>query len=165
MKKYCLPPLIYRLLLFVSIPSCNPPNKSDNAEESETEQKPAPKEVITGSVFGAVTTEIDDNIRSIFQNKAGIYWFGTNAAGVYRYDPKQAGTKALTQFTVKDGLANDQIQSIQEDNAGTLWFGTGRFGVFRYDGKTIVNFNEKEGLGRIMREAWLKTKRAIYGLP
>lgn len=147
MKKYFLPSLIYPLLLFVSVTSCNPQNKSENAEKSVTEQKTVPKEVTTGSVFGANTsTGIDDNIRSIFQDKTGTYWFGTNAEGVYRYDPKQPVGKSLTQFTEKDGLANDQVQSIQEDKAGNLWFGTGRFGVSRFDGKTFTTFTKKESL-------------------
>ena len=29
---------------------------------------------------------LDKNIRSIFQDKKGNFWFGTNGAGVYRYD-------------------------------------------------------------------------------
>lgn len=147
MKKHFLPSLIYPLLLFVSGTSCNPQNKSNHAEESVTEQKTVPKEVTTGSVFGANTsTQIDDNIRSIFQDKTGTYWFGTNAAGVYRYAPKQAARKTLTQFTEKDGLANAQVQSIQEDKAGNLWFGTGRFGVSRFDSKTFTTFTTKDRL-------------------
>ena len=34
-----------------------------------------------------------------------------------------------------------------EDKSGNIWFASSNKGVFRYDGKTIVNFNEKEGLG------------------
>ena len=51
---------------------------------------------------------LDKNIRSIFQDKKGNFWFGTNGAGVYRYDGEK-----LQQFTEKDGLSNNQIQHIQ----------------------------------------------------
>jgi ligand-binding sensor domain-containing protein len=78
-------------------------------------------------------TTIDRNIRSIFQDKSGTYWFGTNAAGVYRYDKK-----SLTRFTVKDGLADNQVQSIQQDGQGTIWFGTGAFGVSKFDGSQFT---------------------------
>lgn len=142
-------PLLSVLLFFIS---CNGQNKSDNGNESVAEQTAVPKVATTDSVFEAnIVAEIDDNIRSIFQDKSGTYWFGTNAAGVYRYDPKQAAGKTLTQFTEKDGLADNQIQSIQEDKAGNIWFGTGRFGVSRYDprravGKTFTTYTTKERL-------------------
>ena len=45
----------------------------------------------------------------------GNYWFGTNGAGVYRYDEK-----TLKQYTVSDGLADNQVINIQEDEFGTL---------------------------------------------
>jgi ligand-binding sensor domain-containing protein len=74
-------------------------------------------------------SSIDNNIRSIFQDRKGNYWFGTNGAGVYRYD-----TKTITQFTVEDGLADNQIISIQEDDLGNIWFGTGVFAISKFDG-------------------------------
>jgi ligand-binding sensor domain-containing protein len=83
--------------------------------------------------------EIDNNIRSIYQDKKGNYWFGTNGAGVFRFD----GT-TITQFTVTDGLADNQIQNIQEDPMGNIWFGTGLFGVSRFDGKTFTTFTYNE---------------------
>lgn len=148
MRKHFLPNQHYSLLLlFVFVTSCNPQNKPKDGIDSVPEYTTVSKEATGSSVFGASTTdEIDDNIRSIFQDKNGIYWFGTNAAGVYRYDPKQAAGKNLTQFTEKDGLANNQVQSIQEDKAGNLWFGTGRFGVSRFDIKTFTTFTTKESL-------------------
>ena len=153
MKKHFLPNQIYPLLLFVvSVTSCNPQNKSNNVEEGVTEQATVSSAMPTGTLFGAnASTEIDENIRSIFQDNNGIYWFGTNAAGVYRYDPKQTAGKSLTQFTEKDGLPDNQIQSIQEDKAGNIWFGTGKFGVSRFDprravSKTFATFTTKGSL-------------------
>src|SRR6187551_2912494 len=94
------------------------------------------------SVFSATTaTDIDKNIRSIFQDNIGNYWFGTNGDGVYRYDGK-----TLNQYTEKDGLSNNQVQSIQEDQLGNLWFGTGLFGVSKFDGKIFTTYTSKENL-------------------
>ena len=134
MKKHFLPNQLYPLLLIVvSGTSCNPQNKPKNADGGIVEQATVPSATPGNTLFGANTsTEIDENIRSIFQDNNGIYWFGTNAAGVYRYDPKQPVGKTLTQFTEKNGLADNQIQSIQEDKTGNLWFGTGRFGAVSY---------------------------------
>ena len=88
-----------------------------------------------------VKDKLDENIRSIFQDRKGNYWFGTNAAGVYRYDGK-----TLIQFTVSDGLSNNQVLSIQEDELGNLWFGTGLFGVSKFDGETFTTFSHNEML-------------------
>ncbi|MBL0237713.1 MAG: hypothetical protein IPQ02_14140 [Saprospiraceae bacterium] len=87
------------------------------------------------------TTSLDQNIRSIFQDNKGIFWFGTNGAGVYRFDGIQ-----LNQFTEKDGLSNNQILSIQEDQFGNIWFGTGIFGVSKFNGKTFTSYTNKERL-------------------
>ncbi len=77
---------------------------------------------------------VDKNIRSIFQDSKGNYWFGTNGAGVYRYD-----SNTLTQFTVQDGLADSQVSSIQEDALGNLWFGSGNFSISKFDGTKLIN--------------------------
>ncbi|MBI3234137.1 MAG: hypothetical protein HYZ42_08855 [Bacteroidetes bacterium] len=92
-------------------------------------------------LVGTEAKMIDKNIRSIFQDKKGIYWFGTNSNGVYRYDGK-----ALIQFTEKDGLSNNQVQSIQEDILGNIWFGTGVFGVSKFDGKGFTSYSNTENL-------------------
>ncbi len=95
--------------------------------------------IAVNSINLSNSKELDDNIRSIFHDTKGNYWFGTNDAGVYRYDGK-----SLVQFTVKDGLSNNQVQSIQEDKDGNIWFGTGLFNVSRFDGKSFITFTKKE---------------------
>lgn len=79
---------------------------------------------------------IDNQIRSIFQDSKGVFWFGTNSSGIFRYD-----SKSITQFTVKDGLADNQIISIQEDTMGNLWFGSGSFTISKFDGKNITKMS------------------------
>jgi len=106
----------------------------------------------TNKNFNAnIVTQIDGSIRSIFQDKNGNFWFGTNAAGVFRYDGR-----TLLQFTEKDGLYNNQVQSIQEDKLGTIWFGTGLFGVSSFDGKTFTTHtnNEKYYLNKDYNFEW-----------
>ncbi|WP_396188067.1 two-component regulator propeller domain-containing protein [Flavobacterium sp.] len=73
---------------------------------------------------------IDKNIRSVFQDRNGNYWIGTNGADVYRYDGK-----TITLFTTKDGLADNQVISIQEDGDGNLWFESSSFAISKFDGK------------------------------
>ena len=76
--------------------------------------------------------KMDPQIRSIYQDSKGVYWFGTNNSGVYRYD-----NKTLTQFSISNGLADNQVLSIQEDQNGQLWFGSGSFAVSCYDGQQL----------------------------
>ncbi len=82
---------------------------------------------------------IDNNIRSIFQDKKGNYWIGTNAEGVYKYDGN-----TIKQYTENDGLANNQILKIQEDHIGNIWFSTGLFGVSCLEGEKIITYTQKE---------------------
>lgn len=119
------------LLIFICFSSCKEQIKLKNAISSTTEQETVKS---TNSFKANKVSEIDKNIRSVFQDSKGNFWFGTNGAGVYRYD----GT-TLLQFTEKDGLSNNQVQSIQEDKFGNIWFGTGLFRVCRFDGQTFTS--------------------------
>ena len=115
------------LFLLIALNSCH--EQTPAKHTSEVGQENATQQP-TNNLKPAIS--IDKNIRSIFQDKKGTFWFGTNGAGVYRYD-----TKSVKQFTVKDGLADNQVVSIQEDEFGNLWFGSGAFGITKFDGTTF----------------------------
>ena len=83
----------------------------------------------------------DDYIESIYQDRDGFLWFGTNSGGVSRYD----GEKFIN-FTTDEGLASNFVRAIHEDKAGHLWFSTWEVGVSRYDGEKFINFTTDEGL-------------------
>jgi ligand-binding sensor domain-containing protein len=59
-------------------------------------------------------------------------WFGTNGAGVSRYDPV---TGTWRTFTTANGLAGDNVSAIAAGPDGTMWFGTSG-GLSRYDPAT-----------------------------
>ncbi len=125
--------LLSVLFLFIG---CNSSKKNENTPSAITETK----EVVNLNTFDAnKVSEIDPNIRSIYQDKKGYYWFGTNGAGAYRYDGK-----TILHFTVQDGLYNNQVQKIQEDQFGNIWLGTGLFGVSRFDGQIFTSYANKE---------------------
>ena len=116
-------------LLLIILFSCNGKIQTKNTinkdgKENNTNQ---PKDQYV------ISNRLDKNIRSIFQDRNGNYWFGTNGAGVFRYD-----SKTLTQFTIKDGLADNQVISIQEDELGNLWLESGAFGISKFDGKKFT---------------------------
>jgi len=88
--------------------------------------------------------KMDKQIRSIYQDRHGNYWFGTNDAGVYCLKPQKANSdpaeKRLMHFTAKDGLPNNQVQHIQEDKLGNIWFTVGGFGVSQFDGQHFTTY-------------------------
>ncbi len=82
--------------------------------------------------------------KSILVDKLNTIWVGTHG-GVYRYDPS-AESKGAQCFSLFPLLPPINVAGIMEDKNGNIWFASSDKGVFRYDGKTIINFNEKEGL-------------------
>ncbi len=129
----------------LGLTSCREPN--NRILPSTSDVKTEPSTIATG--LSSVARTIDKNIRSMYQDKNGNYWIGTNGAGVYRYD-----SKVLTQFTTKDGLPDNQILSIQEDALGHMWFGTGRFGVSEFDGTKFMTHTDHVSFTGGMKDDW-----------
>ena len=77
---------------------------------------------------GTLVSELDPRIWSIRETSTGEIWFGSNGAGVFRFDGE-----TLRQYTEADGLGGSQIRDIREDsNGGVLVSAVG--GVARFDG-------------------------------
>lgn len=74
------------------------------------------------------------NLDCIFQDRQGVYWFGSNGEGAYRYDGH-----TLTHITDKQGLCSNFVWSIGEDPQGRLWFST-REGYCCLAGSTFTNY-------------------------
>lgn len=123
--------------LLIHLNSCNGQTKN-NKSEIEGNQI---NSILQNNDLKSTVNSIDRNIRSIFQDSKGNYWFGTNSSGVYRYD-----SKSLTQFTEEDGLSDNQILSIQEDEFGNIWFGTGGFGITKFDGTQFIIQSQSNNL-------------------
>jgi len=83
----------------------------------------------------------DNRVICIYEDKAGIIWFGTRG-GVSRYDGK-----SFRNFTMKGGDWWDNfITTFMEDKTGKLWI-VARSNISVYDGKTFAYFaHNKEGV-------------------
>ncbi|RDI57659.1 ligand-binding sensor domain-containing protein [Flavobacterium glaciei] len=79
-------------------------------------------------------------VRTMYQDKKGNYWFGTNGNGMIRYEGK-----TLEKISI-DGLRPfNVVREIVEDKAGYLWFATD-YGLIKYDGEKFTIYSEKDGL-------------------
>ena len=95
-----------------------------------------------GKTFQHFTTReglANNAVMGIYEDKAGIIWFG--GGGLSRYDGK-----SFQNFTTKDGLPNNGVTPSMEDKTGKLWF-TSRDGPCFYDGKTFTVLKNKDGKG------------------
>jgi ligand-binding sensor domain-containing protein len=88
---------------------------------------------------------LDISRKSILVDKSGAIWVGTHG-GVYQYD-SSADQEGRPCFSVFPLLGAINIAGMMEDKAGNIWFASSDKGVFRYDGKTMVQYNDIEGLG------------------
>jgi ligand-binding sensor domain-containing protein len=139
--------------LFIYLSSCNEQTRKDNSSIEANQ----PNSTIQINSLTATGNRLDKNIRSIFQDRNGNYWFGTNGAGVYRYD-----SKILTQFSVKDGLADNQVITIQEDDIGNIWFGTGLFGISKFDGTKFTTLTNKVKLTKGTETDWKSKNNDLW---
>jgi polyisoprenoid-binding protein YceI len=80
---------------------------------------------------------------SIYEDKAGIVWFGTGG-GVSRYDGKSFRnfTSPNAPLFYKEGHLNNDINTIIEDKTGKLWVGT-QGDAFVYDGKKFTTLTHQ----------------------
>ncbi len=96
------------------------------------------------SIQHFTTTEglADNRVMSIYEDKAGIIWFGTGS-GLSRYDGKSFRnfTSPNAPLFYKDGHSNNEINIIIEDKTGKLWVGT-RGDAFVYDGKKFTTLTQ-----------------------
>lgn len=89
---------------------------------------------------------IRDFIRTMYQDRSGKFWFGTNSDGVIRYDGD-----TLYKFSATDGYKGSSVRAIVEDEQGHIWFGTSG-GLNKWDGEKFTNYSTEAGLDN--EEIW-----------
>jgi polyisoprenoid-binding protein YceI len=99
------------------------------------------------------TTEglANNRVMSVYEDKAGIIWFGTGG-GISRYDGKSFRNykNPNAPLFYKQGQWNNDITVIIEDKTGKLWVGT-RGDAFVYDGKTFTTLTHN---GKAFTNVW-----------
>ncbi len=77
------------------------------------------------------------NFGEVYEDRSGIFWFGTWGGGLDRYDP---ATGVYTHYRHDPGdptsLSQDRIEVLLQDSTGMLWVGTEEAGLNRFDPRT-----------------------------
>ncbi|MGC6430286.1 MAG: hybrid sensor histidine kinase/response regulator transcription factor [Jejuia sp.] len=63
-------------------------------------------------------------IKSLYKDKTGLIWIGTNGGGVNKYDPLRKPFNHVKSTTQKGSLSYDKIRALFEDSNDNLWVGT-----------------------------------------
>ncbi|MBN8687696.1 MAG: response regulator [Chitinophagales bacterium] len=91
------------------------------------------------------TYSIGRPVRSIYEDRSGRFWLGTEGGGLLLFD--RAKGELTERFSDEDGLCNNGVLNILEDSTGHLWMSTFN-GLSRFDIKTRVfkNYYQSDGL-------------------
>ena len=84
--------------------------------------------------------QISDYVREVFQDREGVYWFGTNDEGVARFDGE-----SLSYLRVQDGFGGNAVRGIVQGSDSDMWFATDG-GVSRLSSGEFTNYTTEHGL-------------------
>ncbi len=85
---------------------------------------------------------ISKNARSIFSDRSGILWIGTDGDGVFKYDPHpRKFNHVYAHDNSTETLSGNFLRSIYEDSRGRVWLGTYEHGVTMWE-KTSNRFQQ-----------------------
>ncbi len=77
-------------------------------------------------------------VYSIFQDKSGFLWIGTEGGGINKFDGY-----SFINYTIQNGLLSDNVRAIFQDSEATLWVGTDE-GLNYYENKKFKKLNLPE---------------------
>jgi signal transduction histidine kinase/ligand-binding sensor domain-containing protein len=67
----------------------------------------------------------DNSIRSVFQDRSGRMWFGTNTGGLCSTEPERPGFSCYRANAADPGsISHDSVYVVVQDDEGFLWVGT-----------------------------------------
>ncbi len=82
--------------------------------------------------YGANDGLPQEDIFSIFQDRKGYMWFGTNS-GAVRYNGRE-----MMVFNHEQGLPGNSVRDIEQDSSGTMYFAT-TSGIAKFSGNSITD--------------------------
>ena len=137
--------ILILMLLTLQISSCTGQVKEQSVNDKiDNEVNNQPPIVNHSTTFPQIHTNLNgmvrEFVRSMYQDRKGNYWFGTNGNGIIRYDGQ-----TLETISIEGIHPYMRVLEIVEDKAGNVWFGTSD-GLIKYDGKKFTTFSKNAGL-------------------
>jgi ligand-binding sensor domain-containing protein len=136
--------LIWVLLTFQITPGAGQVKEKSANDKLENRVNTQPVYVNQTTTFPQIHTHLNgmvkEFVRTMYQDKRGNYWFGTNGSGIIRYDGD-----TLERVRIEQSPNWLIIRKIVEDKEGNIWFGSSS-GLIKYDGKTYTTFSVESGL-------------------
>ncbi len=71
-------------------------------------------------------------VKTLYEDKSGIVWIGTENDGLYKYQSLDNIDHYLYNATITTSLSSNKVNTIFEDNTGIIWIGT-QSGVDKFD--------------------------------
>ncbi len=99
------------------------------------------KDLFRATAAGLELAVAGMNARSIYGDRDGNLWVGTNGDGLYRFKDR-----AVRMFTTADGLPNNAAMTVLATHDGAVWSGFNCGGIARFDGHGFRIYNDKSGL-------------------
>jgi signal transduction histidine kinase len=80
-------------------------------------------------------------VLSIYEDREGSIWIGTEAGGLNLLKSKKFNT-----YTTKDGLPNDLVKAIYQDTQGGIWIGSNGGGLTLFKNGAFTTWTTRDGL-------------------
>ena len=150
-KKVFIARNLILIILTLQISFCTGQVKEKSVTDKIENEVSGPPLILNQSTtFPQIHTNLNgmvrEFVRTMYQDKKGNYWFGTNGNGIIRYDGQ-----SLDKMTIQTTQKGVSVREIVEDKVGNVWFATSS-GLVKYDGEEFTTYSTEVGLQ--MEEIW-----------
>ncbi|MBK8586101.1 MAG: hypothetical protein IPN88_12040 [Bacteroidetes bacterium] len=144
-KKVLIARNLILVLLTLQFSSCIGQVKEKYINDTiENEDNTQPLILKQSTTFPQIHTNLNgmvrEFVRTMYQDKKGNYWFGTNGNGIIRYDGQ-----TLQKISIEGLRPLKVVYEIVEDKVGNVWFATST-GLVKFDGEKFATYSTEVGL-------------------
>ncbi len=144
-KKIFIARNLILVLLSLQFSSCTGQVNGKSVNDTiENEVKSQPLILNQSTTFPQIHTNLNgmvrEFVRTMYQDKKGNFWFGTNGNGIIRYDGQ-----TLQKISIEGVRPLKVIYEIVEDKVGNVWFATST-GLVKFNGGKFAIYSTEVGL-------------------